>query len=1282
MTGGSDFAITNGGGIRGSLPAGAVTTGDLVQTLSFVNNQLVVVENVTSSIIREVLANSISNLNDPAVLSDPDGRFVQISGFRYEWSFDLAGSPEVRLVEVPTGGGDGMYEDLAGVNDGTTFSLACSSYVASGGDGYSMLAGLPRRAVGLRTYESVAGYFAARGSDSAAPISVPIGVPGASSGGDELALRIRQQPAVVKLELGVMCRAPLAGATGNAFAAAHPQMQWTTLDRENCDHVHHTVKLINEKNNGFFDGILPNTKIIVKEATVGCNDGLAFDALRNLSASLPDMLAMVGPICSDDANDLSSAAWRNNSKPGSDAVIISSESTAPALADEELYPKLARMIPNDTLTGVATDALAADLGWKHVAVLSESSAWGTGIARVFMESVQASGGTVINEGNTTFSRAAFNPDEELARLENVDAHIIFLAMDAEYQRGLFARVYESNRLYGAGYAWLTALPTADIYYNTDGSPNASAALGAWGLLGFIVSAKINPEPTSYNQNQQVYLDSWGKLADEVACTGTVDHGTTPYCDANGAPDLPEYTAFHADAVVAFALAMHALFQEGGRADDGDALYARLVGGLPAHEGGAVSDSHIELEATTGDRLAGLDLQNLVFRRAEQRQRGAARRRLASASAILLDRSEVEKEDVFTGADPVFDTVGSFEAGEVIASIGGLFFSGGFSEVPIDPRDQTPAPTTQSLVLTDSPTNQPDDSSRYIWGGIVCCALLALLYACAKKQEGKKEKKKAEREKDEMKRRYSKEIKEKDEEYEKFKREVEAKEAAKDPIIAIKNHQPFAMDRFDAMWTDLDEVKRTKFRSEVFNNIMEMCKTWAFKIDDDSDEVGASPSAHDDSDITPRRVSRRTSRSLQITNEAMTKWDYVNKHIIPLTRVWKDEHSTCNGKDCTHPHRFRKLQEIAEESQKKTAEEVQPIIAKLANATNEAKQEIAAAKWLFTESEEPGSFLKDKGSDQELARSGRGENGASLACWLPQRWLDAVEATPVQERALYDFKVLPSQVLHLARSSFDDFRAALHKALPNAEVEPDEIAPFERIRRALRKKGLSATDYFHEVDTSGDNRIDADELREELKSLFKRTATSAPPDSKEVFAAFDQNADGSIDLAEFVRVLEEEGTEPVETDAESTTSIRCFRMKSVKGWERMVHKIKETADEVAQDQRIGAWPFTSTIGDALRASVTVPDVAEMKHAFDCINANFRIVRIKNKFHQAIMDLERDENGDVTAELKQGCEKMTFPNIHLNVLFQAEGCAPILAEIQIHHDEVQALPVNVLQSTFSD
>ena len=31
-------------------------------------------------------------------------------------------------------------------------------------------------------------------------------------------------------------------------------------------------------------------------------------------------------------------------------------------------------------------------------------------------------------------------------------------------------------------------------------------------------------------------------------------------------------------------------------------------------------------------------------------------------------------------------------------------------------------------------------------------------------------------------------------------------------------------------------------------------------------------------------------------------------------------------------------------------------------------------------------------------------------------------------------------------------------------------------------------------------------------------------------------------------------------------------------------------------------------------------------------------------------------------------MAFPNLHLTVLFHAESCSPIVAEIQIHHEKI--------------
>ena len=70
----------------------------------------------------------------------------------------------------------------------------------------------------------------------------------------------------------------------------------------------------------------------------------------------------------------------------------------------------------------------------------------------------------------------------------------------------------------------------------------------------------------------------------------------------------------------------------------------------------------------------------------------------------------------------------------------------------------------------------------------------------------------------------------------------------------------------------------------------------------------------------------------------------------------------------------------------------------------------------------------------------------------------------------------------------------------------------------------------------------------------------------------------------------------------------------------------------------------------------------------------VIRLKNKFRWAAAQLVRTHGGVFTGERKKladGGEQTGFPNLHVNVLFRAEGCAPIVAEIQIHHERVLAV-----------
>jgi hypothetical protein len=138
-------------------------------------------------------------------------------------------------------------------------------------------------------------------------------------------------------------------------------------------------------------------------------------------------------------------------------------------------------------------------------------------------------------------------------------------------------------------------------------------------------------------------------------------------------------------------------------------------------------------------------------------------------------------------------------------------------------------------------------------------------------------------------------------------------------------------------------------------------------------------------------------------------------------------------------------------------------------------------------------------------------------------------------------------------------------------------------------------------------------------------------------------------------------------------VRCVRRKCVKRVARMAVKVEEYRKELADS---GAWPFAANIGDALRASVIAPDAAGIRRAWECIRDSdaWTVVRLNNKFLRAAAQLKRVGPAGArrcAPDLKDGISETQFPNLHINVLFQAEGCAPIVAEIQVHHAQVLAL-----------
>ena len=150
VTYGTQLALTNGGGIRSSLPSAYVplaptvqrgippydlVIGDVFTVLPFGNQ--VVTASITGAQLWTMLENGVSAIN-PASCNGADGRFPQISGFRFTFACNLPVGSRVQAVAL---------------NDGTpipnsaasTYTFATNDFVANGGDFYPRIPGAVTR---------------------------------------------------------------------------------------------------------------------------------------------------------------------------------------------------------------------------------------------------------------------------------------------------------------------------------------------------------------------------------------------------------------------------------------------------------------------------------------------------------------------------------------------------------------------------------------------------------------------------------------------------------------------------------------------------------------------------------------------------------------------------------------------------------------------------------------------------------------------------------------------------------------------------------------------------------------------------------------------------------------------------------------------------------------------------------------------------------------------------------------------------------------------------------
>jgi len=133
---GTDFGFMNSGGIRADIPAGNVTWGDLFTVQPFGNDL------VTMNLSGE----QIMRLLNQQWLGQPFPRILKVSGLSYTWDNAL---PEgQRIVEV-------RKADGSPLNLTMTYSVTVNSFIAAGGDNYTVLTEGTNRIIGANDLDAL-----------------------------------------------------------------------------------------------------------------------------------------------------------------------------------------------------------------------------------------------------------------------------------------------------------------------------------------------------------------------------------------------------------------------------------------------------------------------------------------------------------------------------------------------------------------------------------------------------------------------------------------------------------------------------------------------------------------------------------------------------------------------------------------------------------------------------------------------------------------------------------------------------------------------------------------------------------------------------------------------------------------------------------------------------------------------------------------------------------------------------------------------------------------------
>jgi hypothetical protein len=273
--------------------------------------------------------------------------------------------------------------------------------------------------------------------------------------------------------------------------------------------------------------------------------------------------------------------------------------------------------------------------WDAVAVIYEDTDWGKDAGAQVISFLKSDNANmkILNEGDGEFAADdladnAINTTTEdvklakadliLSKLEESGAKIVVVAVEPKRQRLLFSQSYTSDKMYGEGFAWVSAWPDDAMYTKKDGSIDLAAMHGAAGVLSILPGNWAHNNPGQGNPETEAYVDLWKeKVKVEESCA---DSRLQPaladkaYCDADGDRDtFSSYARNMVDTIVAFAKGVDKLARNNADPRQQGRLYTTLVD----------SDKYLGMSGTIkldehGDLLGDVTIVNLEFENNEEK----------------------------------------------------------------------------------------------------------------------------------------------------------------------------------------------------------------------------------------------------------------------------------------------------------------------------------------------------------------------------------------------------------------------------------------------------------------------------------------------------------------------------------------------------------------------------------------------------------------------------------------------------------------------------------------